>query len=248
MKKTLVLWTAFFAVAVCSALPEVNPQKAWRPVKSGTAQKSVSAMPEFLNKNAIVCGNKQVTLSADGKVSISNTAGEIASINLQYVFQDSATGNVDWINTTAALCKMKKEGNKVTWELWKKHKLHTWKMADQTIEILEDGKLKLSAQVHNPKTDKIKPRNPLASFFVMFPVAGNEGKKMVFNGSAHKLSASMKSVSAWRGTKFDYDLFPDNPAENVIFQSSNILQTTAFIVGKNHRKPMFSPRTAMVQY
>ena len=235
MKKTLFTLLFLTAAACFAALPQVDPQKAWRPVKAASAQKSVSAMPKFLNKNTIVCGNKQLLLSADGKISIANTSGEIVSINLQYVFQDVSTGSVDWITTTAALCKIRQQGNKVLWELWKKHKLHTWKIADQSIEILSDGRIKLSAQVCNPQSSALKPRNPLAAFFVYFPVAGNEGKKMKFNDTEYTLNADTKGIGLWNGKRFDYDLFYDNPAETVIFRSVDINRTGKLVTAKKHR-------------
>ena len=200
------------------------------------------AAPEFADSNTIVCGNKKVVLSADGKISITNDSGEIANVSLQYIFKESANGKVDWFTVTPAVCKMRQEGKKVVWELWKKHALHTWKVADQTLEILEDGQLKLSAKIINPETDKIVPRLPYASFFIFFPIAENDGKKMLYNDQEYILSANVKGVSAWRGPRFDYELFPGNPAETVIFKSSKIEQTGSIKVGPNHRIAYIFPK------
>ena len=226
MNKKLFVLAAFCAVFVCSV--------------SGAEKSNV--MPKFTDSNTIVCGNKKVVLSADGKVSIANASGEIVNVSLQYIFKESANGKVDWFTVTPAICKMSQDGNKVVWELWKKHALHTWKVADQTLEILEDGQMKLTAQIFNPETDKIVPRLPNASFFIFFPVAKNEGRKMLFNGQEYTLAAGVKGVSAWRGTQFDYELFPGDQADNIIFKSSKIYQTASIIVGPNHRITYLFPK------
>ena len=109
MKITAVLSTLFALTAVSFALPEVNPQKAWRPAKAASVQKSVSVKPAWQGNAAIQCGNKKVTLSANGNVQISNSAGELMTIALQYVFQNKEDKSIDWITTTPALCKMRKE-------------------------------------------------------------------------------------------------------------------------------------------
>ena len=234
MKKTVVLLISFALAAVCSALPEVNPQKAWRPQKAAVSKKAVSVRPVIQNENAIICGNKKLTLSKDGRLVISNISGEIATVNFYYVFQDSA-GKVDWFSETPALCKVRRDGNKIIWELWKQHRLETWKVADQTLELLPDGLLKLEVQTHNPKTTKLTPRSSAAAIFITFPVAGNEGKTLVSNGNKLKLAAGMKGVSLWRGNRFDYDLFPENPAESVSLKNVSAKATTKIIVGKRHR-------------
>ena len=242
MNKKSLLLTAVFCAAVCYALPEVSQQKAWRPVKSAAAQKSVEVKPQIINQTTILAGNKKVALGNDGKIVISNASGEIVTVELYHVFKDSK-GHVDWITTTDGLCKAKQNGNKVVWQLWKKHKLETWKVADQTIELLEDGLLKLSAQVHAPQSTELSPRGNSAAFFVSFPVAGNEGKKLIYDGKDFELNGDLKSLSNWKGQRFDYwrcknfdyNIFADNPAENVIFKNLTAPRTGKLIVGKRHR-------------
>ncbi len=235
MKKTVIFLTSFALAAACYALPEVNPGKAWRPQKSASKQKSVSAMPKMVSDTMIQCGNKKVSMGRDGSIKISNSAGEIMTISLQYVFRDRETNTVDWITTTSNICKIRRQGNSVVWELWKKHKLHTWKIADQKIEILKDGNLKLSAKAYAPANDRLECRSGRAAYFISFPVAGNEGKKFTFNDEERTLSAKLKNSSLWNGRRFDYNIFPDNPAEFVGLKSVNVLRTGMLITFKRHR-------------
>lgn len=197
-------------------------------------QAAAAVKPEFADSKTIVCGNRKISFAQDGTLSISNPDKEIVSIKLQHVFLNSDTKKPDWITTTPALCKVRQEGNKVVWELWKKHELHTWKIADQTLEILADGTLELSAQVYNPDTQKLTPRQPFASYFILMPVQGNEGKKIVFNGKEITLNANTKPCTAWRG-KYVFNLFPDNPEENIIFRNKNVYQAGMLITSGKHR-------------
>ncbi len=236
MKKTILLSVATAFTAVCFALPQVNPQKAWRQTKASGAEKSVSAMPKLVNKTTIQCGNKKVTLMPDGVIRISNSAGEIATIHIQYIFVNKENGKTDWANTTPSLCKMRQEGNSVIWEIWKKNELETWKIADQTLEILEDGNLKLSAKTFAPKDERLMSRGGRrASYFIMFPVAGNEGKKLIVNDVEHTLGENMKPFSLWRGKRFDYVIFADDPLKTVGLKSVNVAMTNQLITQKRHR-------------
>ena len=236
MKKQIVFLALFSLTAVCFALPQLNSQKAWRPAKAASApQKSVSAMPKMVSNTMIQCGNKKVSMGRDGSIKISNSAGELVTINLQYVFRDKETNAVDWITTTSNICKIRRQGNSVVWELWKKHKLHTWKIADQKIEILKDGNLKLSAKAYAPANDRLECRSGRAAYFISFPVAGNEGKKFTFNDEERTLSAKLKNSSLWNGRRFDYNIFSDNPAEFVGLKSVNVLRTGMLITFKRHR-------------
>ena len=235
MKKSILILAVTTFAAICFALPQVNPQKAWRPVKAAASQKSVSAMPKLLNRTAIQCGNKKVSLAQDGSIKISNSAGEIMTIALQYVFQNTENNAVDWITTTPALCKVRQEGNRVIWELWKKHKLHTWKIADQSLEILEDGKLKLDGKAYAPEHETLKPRVPHASYFITFPVDGNDGKKFTFNDEEKTLNGNMKNFAQWNGKRFEYNMFTGNPAETVGLKNVNVLRTGMLVSNKRYR-------------
>lgn len=210
MKKTIMLLAALFCAAVCSAKTEI------------------------VSQSEIACGDKKIVLGTDGVLSIANAAGEIANVSLQYVFKDSA-GNTDWFTVTPKLCKMRRDGDKIVWELWKQYKQTTWKVADQTLELLPDGQLKLSAKVFNPEGGELTPRTAFGSFFILFPVAGNEGKKLIFNDEERTLSPDMKNISAWRGKRFDFTIFPDNPAEKVAFKNLTGLTVTTLISFKKHR-------------
>ena len=193
------------------------------------------AAVSFAAQETLNCGNKTVTAHNDGRVVISNSNGEIVTVALQYVLKNAANGEVDWFTVTPALCKMQKDGNKVVWELWKKHALQTWKIADQSIELLEDGTLQFAGKSYTPEGNKLLPRIEHASFFITFPTEGNAGEKFLFNDDEHKLDPAMKSLAQWNGKRFDYDLFIGNKEKNVTIKSVSLRRTGMLVFNKQHR-------------
>ncbi|MBR2633572.1 MAG: hypothetical protein IKD29_09010, partial [Lentisphaeria bacterium] len=80
LKRVIVGLAVCLTAGTLSALPEVNPQKAWRPVANGTPQKVIAAKPRILDGKTIVCGNKKLLLSNTGKIVLANAANKIATI------------------------------------------------------------------------------------------------------------------------------------------------------------------------
>ncbi|MBO5643922.1 MAG: hypothetical protein J6S90_01620, partial [Lentisphaeria bacterium] len=194
------------------ALPQVNPQKAWRPVKKSAPQKAVAATPKILNDKVVVCGNKKLQLSHDGKLVLSNAAKKIATIIPFVAYTNKVENKVDWLAFNSELCTVSMKDGKVVWVLNKKIDGKTFKIAEQTLEVLPDGLLKLSAQYENIDTPTRKLRSS-GAVFVNIPLAGNEGRKVIFNDSKElEISKALKH-GEWKPKKLKYQVFPDSPVD-----------------------------------
>ena len=112
---TLFALTAVSAVSAVSAaaLKEANPQKAWRPARKSAPQKSVAATPKIVNEKMVVCGNKKMLLTHDGKIVRSNAAAKIADIQPYTSFENKEPGKTDWGSFTSDLCSAKLVDGKI---------------------------------------------------------------------------------------------------------------------------------------
>ena len=94
-RKIMICATAFFVSAAVFALPQANPQKAWRPVKATAPQKAEKAFPKIANDKVVVCGNKKLMLGQDGTLILSNASGMIAKINPYNAFVEKASNKIE---------------------------------------------------------------------------------------------------------------------------------------------------------
>ena len=212
IKNSAVVAALLLAVAAAYALPEVNFQKAWRPVNKGTQQKVVAAVPKIIDDKMVVCGNKKLLLSHDGKIVLSNSSSKIAAIYPFTSYVDIATGKTDWTFTDPKACKMRCEDGKIIWELMRTHKGKTFKAADQVLEIMPDGIIRLSGKFYESECEDQKQRNN-CSFFVDVQFAGNEGRKIIFNDSDELTVSKTIRHGRWNVKSFKYEFFAGSPLD-----------------------------------
>ena len=248
-RKIMICATAFCVSAAVLAVPQANPQKAWRPVKAAVQQKAEKAVPKILNEKMVVCGNKKIMLGQDGTLIISNASGMISKIVLANAFVEKKSGNIDWIPFTSNVCKVRLDNDKVVWSLSKTRHGKTFKVAEQTLEVMPDGLIKLSGVFESIDNADIKYRNN-GSFFVYVPVSGNEGRNIVFNGSRKmEISPSLKH-SEWRLNDYKYTVFPEAPADtfSLLCRKPEIQNATLYRVGKDMRFTYIFPeaRTGVI--
>lgn len=212
IKHSAVAAALLLAVSAVHALPEANSQKAWRPTNKGTKQKAVSAVPKILNEKMVVCGNKKLLLSHDGKIVLSNSSSRIATIFpfASYIMNDS--GKTDWSFTDPKECKVRFEDGKVVWTLMKTRNGKTFKVANQVLEVMPDGILRLSGKFYDPACDDQKLRNN-GSFFVSVPFAGNEGRKVIFNDKEELTVTKSIRHGKWNVKTFKYEVFAGSPLD-----------------------------------
>ena len=236
MKKTLLLAIPMLLVfAVSAALPEVVQQKAWRAAKSGGSKQAVAAVPKMLNDKMIVSGNKKLAIESDGTLVLSNASAKIATIMPYSAYTDKNTKKTDWIFLTQKECKVKRDGNKVVWELYKEKKGEKVKVVDQTLEILDNGLIRLTAKFLKVDTANIVRRSN-CSFFVTTPLEGNEGRKVVFNGKDGAISANLK-FNSYREAACKYEVYPDTPVDTFTLSCTKPQYTSCAVyrVGKDMR-------------
>ena len=185
---------------------------------------------------AVVCGAKKLLLGKDGILTVANADGKIASITPYNAFTNKKTGATEWGFSSPSLCKMSVENGKVAWQFFKWRGNGSFKTGEQTLEVMPDGLIKLSAKFENIDNDEIKFRTN-GSYFIFFPIAGNEGRKVVYNGS-NELTVSENAKSQdWRSNEYKYDIFTDVPASTftVVGRKPEVKDTTFYRVGKELR-------------
>ena len=185
---------------------------------------------------AVICGNKKLLLGQDGTLTVANASGKIATIRPNNAFTVKKTGETEWGFLSPSLCKMSAENGKVSWELFKWRNDKSFKVAEQTLEILSDGLIKVSTTFENIDNDEIKFRNR-GAHFVFIPIAGNEGRKVVYNDSKELTVSEKINSQDWRSAEYKYAIFSDVPeaAFTVIARKPEVKDTTLYRVGKDIR-------------
>ena len=185
---------------------------------------------------AVVCGNKKLLLSSDGTLTLANAAGNIAQINPHNAFINKKTGNTEWGFFSPSLSKMNVENGKVSWQLFKWRNNQSFKVAEQTLEIMSDGLIKISTKFEKIDNDEIKFRNS-GSHFILIPIAGNEGRKVVYNDKKTLTVSEKVSHLDWKSNEYKYTFFPDVPENTftVFARKPESKDTSFFRVGKNIR-------------
>ena len=204
--------TALLLAGVASAsLPEAVQQKAWRNAKKSVNQTVIAARPEIKSEKLIVSGNKKLSLEADGTITLSNSSAMLAKIYPFSAYTDKSNGKTDWIFLTPKNCKIRRDGNKIVWELYKVKRDTTVKVVDQTLELLDNGILRLTCKFHKVNDANLERRKS-ASIFVTTPIDGNAGRKITFNGKANVISEKLK-YNCYRENECKYEVYPDAPAD-----------------------------------
>ena len=237
MKKTLLMTAAMLlsCAASASSLPRAAAQKAWRGTAKKADTKVVAAVPEIHSERMIVSGNKKLSLESDGKIVLSNSSSVLASIFPYSAYTDKRTGKTEWTFVTPQNCKIKRDGNKIIWELFKTKYGNTVKVADQYLELLDNGLLRLTIKFHKINNGDLERRKGCA-FFIVTSIEGNEGRKVVLNGKADVISPKLK-YNNYRDKEFKFEIYPDTPADAFTFTCSKpqVPSTAAYRVGKNIR-------------
>ena len=213
MKNDLLCFAALVAISA-AALPEVNADEAGKKQEAKATASLELKKPAFAGDNSIVCGNKTVNVTPDGKIRISADGKALAEI-MHYCAVDVAeTGKTDWGSHSAKLSKLTKEGNKFVWTLKRESRDVVWDSGIQTLEILSDGRLKIALKILPPPAG-FKSRSGSESIWLVLPAAAAEGSKAVYNGKSYQLNLSGRGIPAdWRSKEFSFSFYEDNPVLN----------------------------------
>ena len=195
-----------------------------------------AAAPKIVSEKMVVCGNKKLVLGQDGKIIVANASAEIAQIVPFTAYIINNSSNIDWTAYTVDECKVSVVDGKVVWQLFKTRNGKTFKSAEQTLEIQADGIIKLSSKLVDLADKELKHRNE-GAYHITVPIAGNEGRKVVFNDSKTlEISADIKHGD-WRAPEFKYAIYPDLPAESftIICKKPETHAMAVYRVGKDVR-------------
>ncbi len=208
------------------AAPEIAPGKAWKEKKEQSAVKTEPAVPK-IEGEAILCGNKRLEMTPDGKIRISADGKLLAEVYCYYTLKNLKSGNIDWGSFTEPLCSVKRDGNKFVWTLMKKTPEAVWKAADQTLEITPDGLLKFSARYCKPSHPDWELRAEYA--WVVLPADPADGSRIVYNGKEYVLDIKGKVPDQdYRSKNFEYRLYADEPGKMFsVFSSKQEVHATA---------------------
>ncbi|MBO4632704.1 MAG: hypothetical protein J5858_12340, partial [Lentisphaeria bacterium] len=219
MNKSKIMLASILGLAVSAAFsadPMPVPQKAWRGNAAKSAAKAENFKPVF-SGNSIVCGNKTVQWSPEGRIRISNSNGELLLIYPHFCYKNEQKV-VDWSPFTPAKCQVKVEDGKVVWSLKKQFKDSStvYDAGSQTLEILPDGLLKIRSKINVISAPGWTPRTPNGGVFILLPCARADGRKFTFNGQQFKMDKKVRSVCGdWRAKQFSYVCYPENDADTI---------------------------------
>ena len=184
----------------------------------------------------VVCGNKKLLLSQDGTITVANASGKIATISPNNAFINKKTGGIEWGFHSPSCCKMSVENGKVFWQLFKWRSEKSFKIAEQTLEIQDNGLVKVSTKFENIDNDEIKFRNN-GAHFVLIPIEGNNGRKVVYNDSKELTISENINNQDWRSAEYKYAILTDVPDASftIIAKKPEVKDTTLYRVGQNIR-------------
>ena len=169
------------------------------------------ATPSFGDGNTIVCGAKSIRVTADGKIDIISQGRRIAQLLNYYAIKNTETGKSDWESHSPAISQITRDGNKIVWILNKETSGTKWNSAVQTLEIMPDGLLKLSAKLNAPPP-QYKFNSRTQSFWVTLPMAQSEGAGVTFNGKNYTLTGKDTKITGdWMSKNFKYTFYNNDP-------------------------------------
>jgi hypothetical protein len=224
VRKNLALLCAALTFACwqlgAKSLLVVNPQFSWQTKSESKAESGGGTWRPFIEGAGIVCGNKRISLDKKGDVIIADGAGVLAKIYIHIAYVDGKTEKTDWQSFSEQLCTMTKDGDRFIWELGKSHGQKSWKAADMSLHIDEEGRIILQATAYPPEAEMFTWRNK-PQVFIFTPFNRAEGKNLSFNGERRKLLSSTKSlVSDWKSEEFEYVFYSGSPAETFTLRAA----------------------------
>ena len=210
MKNDLRCLAALLALSA-AALPEVNADEAGGKQEVKASVTSELKKPAFAGDNSIVCGNKTVNVTPDGKIRIGAEGKALAEISHYCAVDVVETGKTDWGSHSAKLSKVAKEGNKFVWALKRESRGVVWDSGIQTLEILPDGRLRIELKILPPPAG-FKSRSGSRSIWLVLPAAAAEGSQAVYNGKSYQLNLAGRGIPAdWKSKEFNFTFYAENP-------------------------------------
>ncbi len=152
---------------------------------------TLSAAPE-VKENNIVFGSKKVVCAKNGDITIFNGEQLVSSLFCHYSVTNTEAQKTDWKGIQGKDCTMTFENNKFTWVLNRNAFGKTWKAIDQSLEIMPDGRLKLTIKEY-PAPEGLKLYDNCV--FMNFPISVFNGKTLKYQGKDVVLDAGTKPIN-----------------------------------------------------
>ena len=171
---------------------------------------TLTATTPEIKENSILYGDTKVSCAKNGVITISTLKGVFATIACHYSVVNPAEKKTDWSPVKEEDCTMSYQDRKFTWVLNRKAFGKTWKAVDQTLEILENGQLKLSIKEY-PAPEGLKLFDNC--IYTHFPIPAINGKSVQFQGKEVKMTVGKAPISriqlpSVRGIKGFTYIFP----------------------------------------
>lgn len=188
-------------------------------VLAGTAA-LFAAKPEFKD-NTLVCGNKKLTFAKNGNITVFSGNKKLGYFMTYYIIRKAPDKKVaDWGSYTAKDCSFTIKDNKAEWVLKKTLKDgSSWVAANQTLEILPDGKLQLTVKVsESGSKDWIYDKRSSSIWFMLPANAG----KLEFQGKEITPDINVKKY-VFTGVKSDFNvkLYSGSPEDSFTVSTEN---------------------------
>lgn len=222
MKKAALVSLFLFGVITLQAgnVPDLPEGKAWKSEnKTVKAGKNISK--PIVDGMAVICGNKRLDMLPNGKIRITSNGKLLGELYNYQALENLKTHKIDWKSHSRTYSKVKFEAGKFVWDLQYEIGEKHWDSAIQTLEIMDDGKLKISFTAIPPADRDWNLRKGSSSFWLVLPENQANGNEMKYNGKSYILDIKSTSIlSDWKSEMFSYQLYSSSIEDNFIFQTS----------------------------
>lgn len=207
MKKIILLFL-LSAGSFLHAAPELSPLdpgRAWRKKQPRSKAKVENFMPE-IRGNTIFCGNKTLLLSPDGSISLAADGKPFAEMVCYFSLKSSKLKRSFRVAANRNICReqsrFERNGNTFYWDIAThvpNSGLKAWSAVQQTLEVLPDGKIRISAFMKPPADNSFKMRSFM--HFVMPWHSGDNTVAFSFNGARSQLTPDLEKVKRKTGSR-----------------------------------------------
>jgi hypothetical protein len=222
----LLLAMASFAQPV-SSLPQF---KGWRGQKASFAPSRQELFTPQIKDNTIICGNKRLVVGENAVLTLWADSELLMEISYHFSLKERKSGDTRWARTgsrfmDSELSELRIDGTNFNFiGFVKEDNKPSWKVVEQQLELLPDGRISFSLNWFPPPDAELK----FASYgaLCMLPSAAAEGQSLVLNEQKVTMTSNTTETYLIRDNSaaFQYTLFAADSARE-FFLSSTYVET-----------------------
>ena len=199
-------------IEAANALPEIAPVKGWRAAKA----ESVKNFEPVLEESSIRFGSKTIQMKPNGSVScVTPEAGVVLTAGMAFWLVENGKPDWSWQERSfdKARSKFYRSGRKYTWELWySSSEIKPFPGITQILEVLEDGRVSLSAKYTLPRVDASRRFNRWTLTFGL-PQTCWMNETVQLDGKKIQLPADLKKIASRQQPQTEWIFGENAPAK-----------------------------------